>query len=124
MSSASLQALQLDCLDLYLVHWPCADAAPMRMPLRGSARGLAAGRVGCYYSRASAPASGGAGETWRQMEGLVARGLVRSIGVSNASAARLRALLAAPDLAVAPAVNQARPRPLPTAPDLPLISAR
>ena len=60
--------------------------------------------MGCY-SRISGPASGGAGETWRQMEGLVARGLVRSIGVSNASAARLRELLAAPDLAVAPAVK-------------------
>ena len=45
-------------------------------------------------------------QTWREMEALVGRGLVRSIGVSNVGAARLRELLAAPDLAIAPAVNQ------------------
>jgi diketogulonate reductase-like aldo/keto reductase len=76
---ASLRALQLDRLDLYLVHWPPRDASAML-------------------------------ETWRQMEALVAEGLVASIGVCNCSVRKLQAIVdAAP--AVLPAVNQVEAHP-------------
>ena len=45
-------------------------------------------------------------ETWAAMEALVKEGLVRSIGVSNFSAAKLTALLA--HASIRPAVCQAR----------------
>jgi len=65
---ASLKALKVDYLDLYLIHWPVT------------------GNVG---SEVSPPIK----ETWQAMEGLVRDGLVRSIGVSNFSAAKLADIL-------------------------------
>jgi alcohol dehydrogenase (NADP+) len=78
----SLADLRLDYLDLYLIHWPVADGSP--------------------------PPS--TEETWRAMEGLVDAGLVRSIGVSNFSAPKLRDVC---ELArIAPVVNQVELHPL------------
>ena len=80
----SLRALRVDYLDLYLVHWPVAS---------GRAAGVSLAAV------------------WAQMEQLVDAGLVRAIGISNCSAAKLSALLASPSLRILPAVNQVEMHP-------------
>jgi alcohol dehydrogenase (NADP+) len=61
---ASLKALKVDYLDLYLIHWPVT------------------GNVGDEVSPSVR-------ETWEAMESLVRDGLVRSIGTSNFSAKKL-----------------------------------
>lgn len=73
---ASLERLDLEWIDLYLIHWPF-DAV--------------------------------AAETWRALEDLLEEGLVRAIGVSNYSAARLERLTAT--ARVVPAVNQVELHP-------------
>lgn len=65
----SLRDLQLDYLDLYLVHWPVSG------------------------SRGGAAVEPPLTETWRGMEAGVRQGLVRSIGVSNFGPSKLEALL-------------------------------
>ncbi|MCC8120299.1 MAG: aldo/keto reductase [Bacteroidales bacterium] len=71
--------LGLDCLDLYLVHWP---ASPSRFP---------------NWKEINS-------DTWRAMERLVREGRVRSIGVSNFLPHHLDALLL--NAEIAPAVDQ------------------
>jgi len=80
----TLQDLQLDYLDLYLVHWPVTKkkGPELHPPMR---------------------------ETWAAMEELVKTGLVRAIGVSNFSVVKLRDLLTY--AAVRPAVNQVEMHP-------------
>ena len=88
----SLKDLQLDHLDLYLVHWPFANYhAP-----------------GCDVHSRSPDAKPYIHEnfmkTWRQMEQLVDLGLVRHIGTSNMTVPKLRPLLA--DARIKPACNE------------------
>lgn len=64
----SLKALRLDYLDLYLIHWPVTGIPGPEL----------------------APSLE---ETWAAMEQLVRDGLVKAIGVSNFSVAKLRRLL-------------------------------
>ena len=88
----SLEDLGLDFLDLYLVHWPFpnfhakgVDASardPHAQPYLHDA-----------YMR-----------TWRQMEQLVEKGLVRHIGTSNMTVPKLTLLLR--DAAIPPAANE------------------
>ena len=88
----SVRDLQLDYLDLYLVHWPFPNYHP----------------PGCDVTARSAGASPYIHErymaTWRSMETLVAMGLVRHIGTSNMTVPKLELLLR--DAAIRPAVNQ------------------
>mmetsp|Transcript_33914 Transcript_33914/g.85837 ORF Transcript_33914/g.85837 Transcript_33914/m.85837 type:complete len:328 (-) Transcript_33914:297-1280(-) len=80
----TLADLGLEWLDLYLIHWP-SSAVPgptVTPPLI---------------------------DTWRAMEGLVDKGLVRSIGVSNFSAPKLQGLL--DQARIKPAVNQVEAHP-------------
>ncbi|KAE9455589.1 hypothetical protein C3L33_12509, partial [Rhododendron williamsianum] len=90
--SRSLEDLQLDYIDLYLIHWPFRTKpgsrgwdpevmAPLRLP-----------------------------ETWAAMEGLYASGQARAIGVSNFSTKKLQDLLAYAK--VPPAVNQVECHPV------------
>ncbi|RDX61843.1 NADPH-dependent aldo-keto reductase, chloroplastic, partial [Mucuna pruriens] len=87
----TLQDLQLDYLDLYLIHWP------VRMKR---------GTVGIkkeYLDQPDIPS------TWRGLEAVYDSGKARAIGVSNFSSKKLQDLL---DIArVPPAVNQVELHP-------------
>lgn len=85
----SLRDLQLDYLDLYLIHFPIALAyvPPSERYPAGWFHDLNAANP------KMAPARVPIAETWRAMEELVAAGLVRNIGVSNFGVSLLRDLL-------------------------------
>ena len=92
----SLEALQLDYLDLYLIHWPIAH------------------QPGVTFSE---DASGFApiedypiADTWKAMEALVEKGLVKHIGVSNFNVVKLQKLLETAK--IAPEMNQVESHPL------------
>ncbi len=88
----SLADLQLDYLDMYLVHWPFPNFHPPH----------------CDVSSRSPDAKPYIHEnfmkTWRQMEKLVDLGLVRHIGTSNMTVPKLELLLR--DCRIKPAVNE------------------
>ena len=88
----SLADLRLEYLDLYLVHWPFPN---FHQP-------------GCDVTSRSAEARPYLHEnymkTWRKMEELVDRGLVRHIGTSNMTIPKLKLVL--PDARIKPAVNE------------------
>lgn len=60
----TLKDLQLDYIDLYLIHWPIQTSGTMKDKDNKIIR---------------VPLS----QTWAQLEGLVEKGLIKSIGVSN-----------------------------------------
>lgn len=76
----SLKKLQLDYLDLYLIHWPANKR-----------------NYGSGWKNANA-------EVWRALEDLQSEGLVKSIGVSNFWPEHLEPLLESAK--VKPAINQ------------------
>ncbi len=88
----SLADLQLDYLDMYLVHWPFPNFHP----------------PGCDVSSRSPGSRPYIHEnfmkTWRQMEKLVDLGLVRHIGTSNVTIPKLTLILR--DARIQPAVNE------------------
>jgi alcohol dehydrogenase (NADP+) len=75
---ATLKDLQLEYLDLFLMHWPVALKQGASFPL--SAEKM----IGLDVLPL--------GDTWAAMETLVERGLCRHIGVSNFSQTKLKAL--------------------------------
>ena len=98
----SLADLGLAYLDLYLIHWPVAHRHGVMMPKKAPDQ----------LSLEQRPIAA----TWRAMEELVRAGLVRHIGLSNFSQAKLAALLAGADLA--PEVNQVERHPYLQQPEL------
>jgi diketogulonate reductase-like aldo/keto reductase len=88
----SLKDLRLDYLDLYLVHWPFPNhhAAGVDVSSRDP---HAQPYIHENYMR-----------TWRAMETLVQRGLVRHIGTSNMTIPKLRLVLR--DAEIKPACNE------------------
>ncbi|XP_062167838.1 NADPH-dependent aldo-keto reductase, chloroplastic-like [Alnus glutinosa] len=88
----SLEDLQLEFIDLYLVHWPLRTKA--------GSRGVS--------PEIMAPLC--LPETWNAMEGLHASGQARAIGVSNFSTKKLQELLKYAK--VPPAVNQVECHPV------------
>lgn len=82
---ASLEKLDCEYIDLYLIHWP---------GIFGSNATLAENR-----KRRN--------ESWKEMVKGVKKGLVRNIGVSNYNVRHLKELLAN-DHGIKPAVNQVR----------------
>ena len=91
----TLADLQLDHLDLYLIHWPVVHRHGVLMPSN------AADQI--PLEQLPLP------ETWSAMEALVDAGLVRQIGVSNCSATKLAALL--PHCRIQPVMNQVERHP-------------
>jgi D-xylose reductase len=101
----TLRDLQADYLDLYLVHFPIAQAFvpfEVRYPPEWSYDPTA---LDSRMRFAKVPLS----ETWTAMEALVTAGLVRNIGVCNYNCALLRDLLAY--ATIAPAVLQVELHP-------------
>lgn len=81
----TLTQLKLEYVDLYLIHWPVTpvEAEELTPPYQ---------------------------ETWIMMEDMLAKGLVKSIGVSNMSLVKLTAMKAY--ATVWPAVNQVEMHPM------------
>ncbi|MCM5664425.1 aldo/keto reductase [Galbibacter mesophilus] len=92
----TLTDLQLDYLDLYLIHWPVAFKADVDFPSKADE----------FLSLEEVPII----ETWKKMEEAHENGLVRSIGVSNFSIEKLKDLLV--DANLQPEVNQVELHPL------------
>jgi alcohol dehydrogenase (NADP+) len=92
---ASLQKLQLDALDLYLMHWPVALQPGAGFPKSGAD----------LISLDEVPLL----ETWRAMEACQQAGLVRHLGVSNFNARKIDHLADAASVPVA--VNQVELHP-------------
>ncbi len=88
----SLRDLKLDYLDLYFVHWPFPNFHAPGVDV--SARDPHAKPY--IHERFMA--------TWREMEKLVDRGLVRHIGTSNVTIPKLKLILR--DARIRPAVNE------------------
>jgi len=88
----SMEDLQVDYLDLYLVHWPFPNFHPPGCSVESRSPD-AKPYVHANYMR-----------TWRQMERLVELGLVRHIGTSNMTVPKLKLVLA--DARIRPAVNE------------------
>ncbi|UXX79579.1 aldo/keto reductase [Reichenbachiella carrageenanivorans] len=74
----TLQSLQLDYLDLYLIHWPVAHKKEVAFPQDSS--GL--------VSLKDIPLS----ETWKGMEDVLDAGLTKHIGVANFSIKKISTL--------------------------------
>jgi alcohol dehydrogenase (NADP+) len=88
----TLRDLQLDYLDLYLVHWPFPNYHAPGVSV--DSRDLhAKPYIHENYMK-----------TWRQMEELVERGLVRHIGTSNMTIPKLKLLIR--DAKIKPAANE------------------
>jgi alcohol dehydrogenase (NADP+) len=86
----TLKDLQLDHLDLYLIHWPVVLRRGVAMPTT----------AGDLIPLEALPIA----ETWPAPEEAVDQGLCRHIGVSNFSIARLEALLE--QARIRPVMNQ------------------
>ncbi|KAK9866614.1 hypothetical protein WJX84_005810 [Apatococcus fuscideae] len=81
---AALDRLNLDYVDLFLVHWPVTDkpGPTLNPPME---------------------------ETWKGMEGVVDAGLTKSIGISNFSPEKITKWFS--DVRIYPAVNQVEVHP-------------
>lgn len=88
----TLEDLQLDYLDLYLIHWPFPNHHAPGVDV-DSRDPHAIPYIHENYMK-----------TWRQMEKLVEMGLVRHIGTSNMSVPKLKLLLR--DARIKPAANE------------------
>ena len=88
----SLTDLQLEYLDLYLIHWPFPNHHAPGVDVSSSDHN-AVPYIHANYMK-----------TWRQLESLVDRGLVRHIGTSNMTIPKLQLLLR--DARIKPAANE------------------
>ncbi|ESP00397.1 hypothetical protein LOTGIDRAFT_225865 [Lottia gigantea] len=93
----SLKALRTDYLDLYLMHWPFAVDSDDKESFLFE-EGLRPSKIKLL-------------DTWRAMEELVLKGLVKSIGLSNFNAEQVGRILNDKNLRVKPVVNQVEIHP-------------
>ncbi len=91
----TLHDLQLDYLDLYLMHWPVAHKPGVSRPDDGTG----------FLSLEDVPL----GETWTAMRDRRDAGLCRHIGVANFSTSKLQSLI--DETGTVPAVNQVEAHP-------------
>lgn len=75
---STLRDLQLEQLDLYLIHWPVASRHDVLIPERGDE----------FLTPEQAPLT----ETWAALEDCVRAGLCRHIGVSNFTPKKIEAM--------------------------------
>ncbi|KAF6003125.1 hypothetical protein CCYA_CCYA09G2721 [Cyanidiococcus yangmingshanensis] len=102
----TLADLQLDYLDLYLIHWPFAWEY-CGLPLNENTwKGVDNTGDICFDHGVTLQ------QTWAAMESLVDQGLVRSIGVSNYGLAELHDIVSY--ARIRPVVNQIEVHPLNT----------
>ena len=92
----TLGDLQLEYLDLYLMHWPVALQSGIGFPETGDD----------FLSLEDVPLT----ETWKAMKDCLDQGLVRHIGVSNFSVKKIESLLQ--KSVHAPEMNQVEMHPL------------
>lgn len=88
----TLEDLQLDYLDLYLVHWPFPNFHPPKCDVT-MRQDDAVPYIHENYMK-----------TWAQMESLVESGLVKNIGTSNMTIPKMKLLLN--DCKIKPVVNE------------------
>jgi alcohol dehydrogenase (NADP+) len=88
----SLADLQVDYLDLYLIHWPFPNFHPPKCDVSSRNPNAKPYIHDNYMS------------TWRQMERLVEDGLVKNIGTSNMTVPKLKLLLR--DAKIKPGFNE------------------
>lgn len=91
----TLKNLQLDYVDLYLVHWPVSLKKGVDFPTKKAD----------FLSYEESPLTA----TWTAMEQLVGQGLTRHIGVSNFNTSKLTEILAVAK--IRPEVNQVEIHP-------------
>ncbi|XP_065062503.1 aldo-keto reductase family 1 member B10-like [Rhopilema esculentum] len=94
----TLKNLQLEYLDLYLIHVPCQLDKSLGDTVPGADK---KGLIGYTAERMR--------ETWEAMEKLVEMGLVKSIGVSNFTTKKLKELM--PYVKIKPVCNQVELHP-------------
>lgn len=90
----SLANFGLDYLDLFLIHWPVAYAEEAELFPRTADGKVITSEVDYL-------------DTWKAMEKLVQKGLVKAIGVSNFNSEQLQRIL--DNCTVKPVVNQVAP---------------
>ncbi|KAG7123747.1 hypothetical protein HYQ44_002383 [Verticillium longisporum] len=95
--ASSLESLQTDYVDLYLMHWP-SSTDPDDLKKHHPDWDFV--------------------DTWREMQKLVGTGKVRNIGVSNFGIKNLERLLNDPSCKIVPAVNQIELHPCNPSPKL------
>ncbi len=91
----ALADLQLDYLDLYLVHWPIPLKEGVKFPMMASQ----------FYSLEERPIA----NTWEGMESAIEQDLTKHIGVSNFSVKKLKDLIS--NSKIKPEVNQIEAHP-------------
>jgi alcohol dehydrogenase (NADP+) len=91
----TLQELQLDYLDLYLVHWPISFKRGVEFAQNREE----------FYTYQDVPLS----QTWEGMEICLGKGLTKHIGVSNFNSSKLDELLQ--HCTIAPEMNQVEMHP-------------
>ncbi len=98
----TLMALQLDYLDLYLIHWPVATKSGVVFPETAND----------FIPINAMPIH----RTWQAMEALFNKGLIRHIGVSNFNIPKLKKLKQT--ARIQPEMNQVESHPLLAQPEL------
>lgn len=91
----TLADLQLDYLDLFLIHWPVSMKPEARFPKSGDD----------FFAPGEIPL----GDTWQAMESCVQEGLVRYLGVCNFTSNKLGTLLTV--AGIKPVMNQVELHP-------------